>query len=74
MSVEATLAVAVVSWGGALVAAAAQIVAGPETLVPVGVSLGCIAFLVAAAWKLRGYVEGIEARLRELEDHHTGEH
>ena len=66
-------AAAVLGWFGVVGGPAAQIAIGPETLMPIGVAFGFFPAAVGAAWKVRGYIDRLEARIKALEDAGGGE-
>lgn len=68
MTIKLNAAIAVVSWFGWVAGALGQLAVGPETLIPIGVSIACLLAAVAAAWGVRGWVARIENRLDRLEN------
>ena len=66
--IKAYTAVAVMSWGGSLMASLAQVVVGENTPVTLGLALGALGVLLAVAWKASRWVANTEHRLKTLEE------
>lgn len=73
MAIKTYAALAVVGWFGSVTGSVAQVVVGPQTLLPIGVAVACLIAAVAAAVKVARWVDRVENRLSRLEDYEEGE-